>query len=72
MCLKKTYKGKTAMQQSYTDLESTANQLQETFHKILSPERINQLAKLTRLVIRSRCFASIFLEAVMTLLISGD
>ena len=41
MCLKKTYKGKTAMQQSYTDLESTANQLQETFHKILSPERIN-------------------------------
>ena len=73
MCLKKTYKGKTAMQQSYTDLESTANQLQETFHKILSPERINQLAKLTRLVIRSRCFVpSIFLEAVMTLLINGD
>ena len=39
------------MQQSYTDLESTANQLQETFHKILSPERINQLAKLTRLAV---------------------
>ena len=61
------------MQQSYTDLESTANQLQETFHKILSPKRIDQLAKLTRLVIRSRCFVpSVFLEAVMLLLINGD
>ena len=54
MCLKKTYKGKTAMQQSYTDPATSAIQLQKTFHKILSPKRVDQLAKLTRLVIRSR------------------
>ena len=63
MCLKKTYKGKTAMQQSYTDLESTANQLQETFHKILSPERINQLAK---------CYCSLILTTNCSLNLSNS
>ena len=61
------------MQQSYTDPATSAIQLQKTFHRILSPKRIDQLAKLTRLVIRSRCFVpSVFLEAVMLLLINGD
>ena len=61
------------MQQSYTDPATSAIQLQKTFHRILSPKRVDQLAKLTRLVIRSRCFVpSVFLEAVMLLLINGD